>query len=134
MSSVRFIESDLNKDSRGLLTSVEAYKETGILYKRFFLIQNVQGGIRGGHAHKHTDQILTLVKGNLNINYQYFDEIGNFELNNESKPIFFPKLTWIEMSKITTETIILVLSSDEYNIENSLRTKEEYDAFIKRVK
>ena len=38
------------------------------------------------------------------------------------------------MSKITTETIILVLSSDEYNIENSLRTKEEYDAFIKRVK
>ena len=105
MSSVRFIESNLNKDSRGLLTSVEAFRETGILYKRFFIIQDVMGGIRGGHAHKYTDQILTLVKGTLNIKYQYFDEIGNLELNNKSKPIFFPKLTWIEMSKIKRESI-----------------------------
>lgn len=133
MSSVRFIESNLNKDSRGLLTSVEAFRETGILYKRFFIIQDVMGGIRGGHAHKYTDQILTLVKGTLNIKYQYFDEIGNLELNNKSKPIFFPKLTWIEMSKIKRESIILVLSSDEYNIENSIRSKKEFDAFIKSL-
>ena len=33
MASVRFINHNLNKDSRGLLTSVEAYKETGITYK-----------------------------------------------------------------------------------------------------
>ena len=91
------------------------------------------GGIRGGHAHKYTDQILTLVKGTLNIKYQYFDEIGNLELNNKSKPIFFPKLTWIEMSKIKRESIILVLSSDEYNIENSIRSKKEFDEFIKSL-
>ena len=133
MSSVRFINSNLNKDPRGLLTSVEAFRETGILYKRFFIIQDVIGGIRGGHAHKYTDQILTLVKGTLNIKYQYFDEIGNLELNNKSKPIFFPKLTWIEMSKIKRESIILVLSSDEYNIENSIRSKKEFDAFIKSL-
>jgi len=134
MSAVRFIESNLNSDPRGLLTSVEAFKETGISYKRFFLIQNVIGGIRGGHAHKFTDQILTVIKGSLNVKFQYFDEIGTLELTNKSKPIFFPKLTWIEMSKIKKETIILVLSSDEYNIKNSIRHKNEFDEFIKTLK
>ena len=134
MTSVRFIERNLNKDSRGILTSVEAFRETGILYKRFFLIQDVIGGIRGGHAHKYTNQIFTLVKGKLNIKYQYFNQIGNLELNSKSKPIFFPKLTWIEMSKINREAIILVLSSDEYNIENSIRSKKEFDEFIKSLK
>ena len=133
MRSVRFINNNLNSDPRGLLTSVEAYKETGILYKRFFLIQNVMGGRRGGHAHKFTDQILTIIKGSLNINYQYFNDIGNFELNHKSKPIFFPKLTWIEMTEIKKETIILVLSSDEYNIKNSIRDKNEFYKFIEKL-
>ena len=40
MASVRFINTLENEDPRGTLTAVEAYKETGVLYKRFFLIDN----------------------------------------------------------------------------------------------
>tara|TARA_Y100000589_G_C27188551_1_gene643749 strand:- start:56 stop:223 length:168 start_codon:yes stop_codon:yes gene_type:complete len=38
MDSLRFINNIINDDSRGTLTAIEAYKETGIVYKRFFLI------------------------------------------------------------------------------------------------
>ena len=118
MASVRFINTLENEDPRGTLTAVEAYKETGVLYKRFFLIDNVKGGDRGGHAHKNTDQIMKVIKGSMNLDYKYFKQEGSFKFNSESKPIFLPKLTWIEMNKITTDAIILVLSSDEYNIKD----------------
>ena len=62
MKSVKFIDSFKNIDHRGNLTSVEIFKETGIKYKRFFLIYNVKGGKRGGHAHKYTDQVLKIIK------------------------------------------------------------------------
>lgn len=134
MQSVKYINCDNNKDNRGSLIAVEAYKETGIVYKRFFLIQDIKGGVRGGHAHKYTDQILKVIKGSLTINYQYFAQEESIKLNLNSRPIFFPKLTWIEMTEIKEETIILVLSSDEYNIENSIRDKKKFLDYISKIK
>ena len=134
MESVKFINCDINKDSRGLLMAVEAFKQTGLVYKRFFLIQDIKGGVRGGHAHKYTDQILKVIKGSLRINYQYFSKKESLKLNHNSEPIFFPKLTWVEMTEITEETIILVLSSDEYNMENSLRDKDKFLDYISTIK
>ena len=132
MDSVRFINNIINDDSRGTLTAIEAYKETGIVYKRFFLINNVKGGIRGGHAHKHTDQIIKIIKGSMKLVYQHYGEKGSFEVNEKSKPIFLPKLTWIEMINISCDAIILVLSSDEYNISESLRDKNQFISYIQK--
>tara|TARA_B100000212_G_C27333659_1_gene515862 strand:- start:247 stop:651 length:405 start_codon:yes stop_codon:yes gene_type:complete len=134
MQSVKFINCDINKDNRGSLISVEAYQQTGCLFKRFFLIQDIKGGVRGGHAHKYTDQILKVIKGSLTINFQYFSQKESIKVDINSKPIFFPKLTWIEMNNIKEDSIILVLSSDEYNIQNSLRDKKNFLEFISKIK
>ena len=132
MDSVRFINNIINDDSRGVLTSIEAYKETGIVYKRFFLIDNIKGGIRGGHAHKNTDQIIKMIKGSMRLVYQYYKKKGYFDLNEKSRPIFLPKLTWIEMINISSDAIILVLSSDEYNMSESLRDKNQFISYIQK--
>ena len=55
-------------------------------------------------------------------------------MNENSKPIFPPKLTWIEMNQISSDAIILVLSSDEYNIKESLREKNKFLEFISNSK
>ena len=134
MSKVRFINNVVNDDSRGTLTAVEAFKETGIMYKRFFLINNVKGGKRGGHAHKFTDQILKVIKGSMTLDFKYFKEEGSFKINEESMPVFLPKLTWIEMKNISSDAIIFVLSSDEYNIDESLRDENQFHKYIKTLK
>tara|TARA_B100000212_G_scaffold303320_1_gene250077 strand:+ start:1956 stop:2360 length:405 start_codon:yes stop_codon:yes gene_type:complete len=134
MSKVRFINNEVNNDSRGTLTAVEAYKETGIMYKRFFLITNIKGGKRGGHAHKFTDQIIKVIKGSIKLDFKYFKEEGSFQINAESRPVFLPKLTWIEMNNISSDAIIFVLSSDEYNIDASLRDKIKFLKYIQTLK
>lgn len=134
MKSVKFINNFKNTDSRGNLTSVEVFKETGINYKRFFIIDNIKGGKRGGHAHKYTDQVLKIIRGSMNLYYKNLKEEGSFYMNENSMPIFIPKLTWIEMNQISSDAIILVLSSDEYNIKESLREKNEFLDFILQLK
>ena len=134
MKSVKFINNFKNIDSRGNLTSVEVFKETGINYKRFFIIDNIKGGKRGGHAHKYTDQVLKIIRGSINLYFKNINEEGSFDMNENSKPIFLPKLTWIEMNQISSDAIILVLSSDEYNIKESLREKNEFLDFIFKLK
>ena len=51
-------------------------------------------------------------------------------LNKKSQPVYLPKLTWVEMHEISEDALILVLSSDEYNFKNSLRTYHDYKKFI----
>lgn len=134
MKSVKFINSFKNIDNRGNLTSVEVFRETGIQYKRFFLIDKVKGGKRGGHAHKYTDQVLIIIRGSMHLYYKNLKEEGSLIMNENSNPIFLPKLTWIEMNQISSDAIILVLSSDEYNIKESLREKNKFLEFISNSK
>ena len=51
-------------------------------------------------------------------------------LDKLSPPVYLPKLTWVEMQDISEDALILVLSSDEYNFKNSLRTYNDYKKFI----
>ena len=124
------LPENVNIDERGTLTSVEISKFTGKVFKRFFLISNVKGGKRGGHAHIYTDQVLKVLEGNMLLVYENnSNKISKF-LNKFSPPVYLPRLTWVEMQDISEEALILVLSSDEYNFKNSLRTYDDYKKFI----
>ena len=124
------LQENLNIDERGDLVSVELFKLTNHVYKRYFLISNVKGGKRGGHAHIYTDQVLKVLEGNMILHYEKNADKENKFLNKMSPPIYLPKLTWVEMKEISVDAIILVLSSDEYNFNNSIRSYSEYKKFI----
>ena len=130
MKAGDLLPENVNIDERGTLTSVELSKMTGKVFKRFFLISNVKGGKRGGHAHIYTDQVLKVIEGNMTLIYENKSEKINKFLNKLSPPIYLPKLTWVEMQDISEDALILVLSSDTYNFKNSLRTYHDYKKFI----
>ncbi len=132
MQSGDFLFETKNIDERGELISVELTKLTGKEFKRYFIISNIKGGERGGHAHIYTDQVLKMIKGSMNLHYEKNNKKRNIFLNDLSKPIYLPRLTWVEMKKISTDAIILVMSSDEYNIKNSLRSYEDYQIYINK--
>ena len=134
MQSGDFLFETKNIDNRGELISVELTKLTGKEFKRYFIISNIKGGERGGHAHIYTDQVLKMIKGSMNLHYEKNNKKRNIFLNDLSKPIYLPRLTWVEMKKISTDAIILVMSSDEYNINNSLRSYEDYQIYINKLR
>ena len=134
MNSVDFLFETKNIDKRGELISVELTKLTGKEFRRYFIISNIKGGERGGHAHIYTDQVLKMIKGSMNLHYEKNNEKRNIFLNDQSQPIYLPRLTWVVMNQISTDAIILVISSDEYNIENSLRSYEDYKTYLNKIK
>ena len=130
MKAGDLLPENINIDERGTLTSVELSKFTGKVFKRFFLISKVKGGERGGHAHIYTDQVLKVIEGNMVLIYENNSEKISKFLNKLSPPVCLPKLTWVEMHDISEDALILVLSSDEYNFKNSLRSYHDYKKFI----
>ena len=119
----------LMEDSRGSLEAVEVFKNTELSFRRYFIIRGLKGINRGGHAHKFTDQVLHVISGSLTINLEYKQERSTVNLNHESKPIFLPKLTWVEMNNMSDDSIILVIASDEYKIENSIRNFKDFQIY-----
>ena len=119
-----------NSDSRGVLTACEITQQTGYAFERYFIVSNVTGGIRGGHAHKYTNQVISCPNGNFTLSIEFNSVHQSFKLNNQSSPIFTPALTWIDMVDISSDCIILVISSDAYDINNSLRNRQDYLSYI----
>lgn len=122
-----------NRDSRGLLSAYEVTEMTGVKFERYFVISNITGGQRGGHAHKYTHQVIDCVSGSFILNAMYSGCKYRFELNAESPAVFTPAMTWVEMNDITEDCSILVISSDRYNIENSIRTIDEYNTYCQTI-
>ena len=64
MSLGKIIELPRITDPRGNLTVAEANKNIPFNIKRVYWLYDVPGGeCRGGHAHKHLQQILIAVSG-----------------------------------------------------------------------
>ena len=133
MNAGDFLYEIKNIDLRGELNSVELTKLTGKAFKRYFIISNIKGGKRGGHSHIYTDQVLKMIKGSMNLYYETKYDKKSIDLDNSSPPIYLPRLTWVEMKKITGDAIILVISSDEYNIKNSIRSYKDFKNYLKQL-
>ena len=124
------LSTTTNSDSRGVLVACEVSKITNVTFERFFIISDVIGGIRGGHAHKFTHQIIHCLSGSFLLSTEYNRSVCDFHMNKSSSPVFTPALTWVDMTNISSDCKILVLSSDEYNISNSLRNYDDYCEYI----
>ena len=124
------LPTTINSDSRGVLVACEISKFTKVSFERFFVISDVIGGIRGGHAHKFTHQVIHCLSGSFLLSTEYNKRVCLFHMDKSSSPVFTPALTWVDMTNITTDCKILVLSSDEYDISNSLRNYSDYCEYV----
>lgn len=129
--TVQHIKLTKNSDDRGDLIACEAEQQTGISFKRFFVVKNVVGGTRGGHAHKYTDQVIACLSGQFTLKTHFNGNNMSFLMNCESDAVYLPRLTWVDMVGITEDCVILVLSSDSYVMANSLRSFSEFMEYCK---
>ena len=121
-----FIDFDRITDERGILSVCEITQLTGIVFERFFVISDVKNGVRGGHAHRFTEQVLQCLQGSLTLSLEHNKVKYKYKLSKGQSPILLPMLTWTEMHEITTDCLILVVCSDKYDFNNSIRTYADF--------
>ena len=127
----RILKFKLNKkgnEKLGFLIPLEREYNLPFEVKRIFYTYGVSSeNNRGAHAYYNTEQILICVSGSLKI--KCFD--GENEevciLNKSDEALYISPLIWRTTFEHSTDAVLLVLSSLEYNGDDYIR---DYDKFI----
>lgn len=97
----------------------------------FYIYDTPINSKRGAHAYKNTEQVLICVNGSIKISC--FDGIKEtiYKLNNPDEALYLNPKIWRTTFDHSSDAVILVLSSLEYDENDYIR---DYDKFMEEVK
>lgn len=86
---------------------------------------------RGGHAHIDTDQVVIPISGSFKIKIFDGKESKVFEMNDCTRGLYIPRLTFTDLYDFTPEAVCLVLANTHYDMGKSLRSMDAYMSYLK---
>ncbi|EFC71775.1 FdtA/QdtA family cupin domain-containing protein [Prevotella sp. oral taxon 299] len=131
MSLAKIIELPRITDPRGNLTVAEANKNIPFDIKRVYWLYDVPGGeCRGGHAHKHLQQILIAVSGSFHVTLDNGKEKQTFLLNHPYQGLLIDTKTWRTLDDFSSGAVCVVLASDFYDENDYIY---DYNDFLQYI-
>ncbi len=122
-----FISIGSSPDDRGLLEFAEHPKHLPFEPKKVFVISQVPShAVRGQHAHTTTSQLLMCVSGSMTARFTDESGAGDFELNPSSGWLLVPPMNFGELSNFSSDCVLVVLASEEYNPDEYISDFEEF--------
>lgn len=116
-------------DPRGNLSIIEQFKQIPFEIKRTYWIYDVPGGCdRGGHAYKENQEFIVALSGAFDVVLDDGKEKKTYSLNRSYNGLYVPKGMWRTMTNFSTNSLALVLSSTEYDVNDYIM---DYDEFLK---
>ncbi|TNE78339.1 MAG: WxcM-like domain-containing protein [Bacteroidetes bacterium] len=103
-------------DNRGELRVIE--KELPFEVKRVYYIHGKPDVVRGGHRHKHTDQLLICIHGSCIVSSNNGKGTEDFLLDSPSTALYVDRHDWHTMHHFTEGAVLLVLASTPYDIND----------------
>lgn len=126
----KLIDIKSNFDSRGCLSSVEESLDVPFEIKRIFYMHHVVEN-RGGHAHIDTDQLIIPISGTFKVKLFDGNQSEIFDMNDCTKGLYAPRLTYTDLYDFTPDAVCLVLASTHYDMGMSLRSMDAYMNYLK---
>ncbi|WP_074761841.1 sugar 3,4-ketoisomerase [Xylanibacter ruminicola] len=115
-------------DSRGNLSFVEQLNHIPFVIRRTYWLYDVPGGeCRGGHAYRENQEFIVALSGSFDVVIDDGLEKKIFTLNRSYYGLYVPQGLWREMENFSTNSLAMVLSSTEYDIDDYIR---DYDEFL----
>lgn len=119
------------KDLRGDLSAIEWEHELPFKPKRAFFVYNVPSShVRGEHAHKSCHQFLLCIKGSISVVVDDGKEREEFFLNEPRVGIHIPPWVWGVQYKYSSDAVLVVLASHNYDPDDYIR---DYDEFLAEI-
>jgi UDP-2-acetamido-3-amino-2,3-dideoxy-glucuronate N-acetyltransferase len=120
------------KDMRGDLSVGEFPKDIPFEPKRYFIVFNVPSEkTRGEHAHYKCQQFLLCVKGSCAVVVDDGKSRSEVILDSPEKGIYIPPLTWGIQYKYSSDAVLLVFASENYDANDYIR---DYNEFLRVMK
>lgn len=129
MNTPQIIQLPKFLDARGNLSFVEQDNHIPFVIRRTYWLYDVPGGeSRGGHAYKKNQEFIVALSGSFDV---VIDDGNNkmvFTLNRSYYGLYVPKGLWREMQNFSTNSLALILSSTEFDMNDYIR---DYDVYLK---
>ena len=128
----RIVDLPVIRDDRGNLTFAEGEHHLPFPFRRVFYLYDVPGGSRrAGHALKTCHQFLIAISGSFDVLLDDGHEQARFHLNRSYHGLHVTPLTWRELDNFSSNSVCLVLASENYNQDDYYRDYESFQAALK---
>lgn len=124
---------ETSDEKNGSLIIGEFDKVIPFPVKRLYHIANVKDlkAVRGGHAHKKTDQVIFCVKGSFRLTMKDGETMQKIYLRNPAIGIRLGPKLWHTMTNFSKDCVIMVLASENYDESDYIRNYDEFLTYIK---
>lgn len=120
-------------DLRGNLLAVEFGTDLPFAPKRFFMVHQVPSeDVRGEHAHRACEQVLTIMNGSVAVLIDDGASREQISLSDPSIALYMPAMVWGTQFKFSGDAILGVFASEPYDADDYIRTYEEFQELVYR--
>ena len=122
-------------DTRGALTVGEVPTEVPFAPARYFVVFDVPSlELRGEHAHKQCQQFLICLHGSCRVLLDDGVQRCEVTLDRPDMGVFMPEMIWGTQYRYSSDAVLLVFASRTYEVNDYLRTYDEFLAELERRK
>jgi dTDP-4-dehydrorhamnose 3,5-epimerase-like enzyme len=123
----RLIDLPRVPDPRGNLTFIESETHAPFEVERAFWIYDVPGGsLRGGHAYRLGCELIVALSGSFEVMLDDGSHHIRYTLNRSYYALYVPNLIWREMINFSTNSVALVLASNQFDPDDYVRDYEDF--------
>lgn len=132
MEKERIITLPKITDPRGNLSFAESDNHIPFSIKRSYWIYDVPGGeSRGGHAYRKNEEFIVALSGSFDVVIDNGTEKRKYTLNRSYFGLYIPKGLWRQMDNFSTNSLALILGSEDYKADDYIF---DYQDYLKQVK
>ena len=125
---MRILDAPVFNDLRGSLTVTEAVTLPFTPARMFTVYDVPSKEVRGEHAHRRCEQILTCVHGSIRVLWDDGRHRGEVELSSPARSLYVPARVWGSQYSFVGDAVLVVLASLPYDPDDYIRTYEEFVA------
>ena len=132
IKGVKVVEFKNFVDSRGTLSSLQFKETLDFLPERIFLLSAINDSvIRGNHAHKKCKQFIYVMHGSVKVTIHNGRESAQSILNSDGKGLLLDSLIWTRLENFSSNTLVMVIASDNYDDTDYIHNWEDFMKFTK---
>lgn len=119
-------------DPRGNLSFLESEGHIPFAAKRAYWIYDVPGGMhRDGHAFRKQQEVIIALSGSFDVTLNDGVTEHRYHMARSYYALYVPPMTWRKIDNFSTNSVVLVISSEKYDPDDYI---EDYDLYCRLVK
>ncbi len=130
LHKVRLIPFALHDTGNGSLTMYQC-EPKGVPFspKKVLVVDGMKKtDVRGKHAHRKTNEIVTVIRGGCTVEVTDGTTTMEWEISKNGKGIYLPAKLWRVLKNFKKDTVLLIIADTLYNEKDYVRS---YDQFLK---